>query len=73
MHDKMAMSATILDNEMRLCKAFLFLPTVEKTLKLLRMLFVLGPIDRFVNVLPSYVNEERKTGNFYRNFCLYDF
>lgn len=64
MYVKMAASATILENEARLCKALLFLPTVEKALKLLRMLFVLGPMDRFVQVLPLYVSEERKTGWF---------
>lgn len=62
MHVKMAMSATILENEARLCEKLLFLPTVEKTLKLLRMLFVLGPMDRFVKVLPAYVSGEKKAG-----------
>lgn len=68
MREKMAMSTTILDNETRLCRSLIFSPTVEKTLKLLRVLFVLGPIDRFLNVLPTYVNEERKIGNLNGNF-----
>lgn len=65
MYDKMSASASILASEERFCKKMLFLPTVEKTLKLLRVLFVLGPMDRFTSVLPEYVKNEMKAGKLF--------
>jgi hypothetical protein len=65
MYKKMAASASILTSEERFCKMVLFLPTIEKTLKLLRVLFVLGPMERFTSVLPDYVRNERKSGKLF--------
>ncbi|KAI6240137.1 Cullin-2 [Aphelenchoides fujianensis] len=60
MFDYMTKAKKILENEERLCRQFLFGPTVEKTLKLQRIAFVLYQLDRFAEVVPQYVRSESK-------------
>ncbi|KAI6215273.1 hypothetical protein M3Y94_00366500 [Aphelenchoides besseyi] len=60
MYTYMTKAKKILESEERLCRQSLYGPTVEKTLKLLRIAFVLYQLERFADVIPQYVKLESK-------------